>query len=119
VRWKHFIRLAFLAIACVPPAARAAEDIVLADRKPPGVIRNATRRIALAGSYLNVPVKTGAPTRRMTLWIDGQMAREFDIELADGRPDFWAFIDVSTWKGKTADLRVDRLPGRNSAATPW
>ena len=114
MRWKHFIGLACLAVACAPPAGRAGQGIVPADRKPPGATHNATRSIALTGSYLNLPVKTGAPKRRMTVSIDGQIVREFDIELADGPPDLWAFIDVSAWKSKTAELRVDLLPDGSS-----
>jgi fructan beta-fructosidase len=33
-----------------------------------------------------------------------------DIALADGAPDWWAFMDVSAWKGRTVTLQVDRLP---------
>ena len=86
------------------------DQIVLTDRKQSELIRDATRQISLTGKYLNLPVKTGAPKRRMSVSIDGTTVREFDIELADDTPDFWAFLDVAAWKGKTADLHVDRLP---------
>jgi hypothetical protein len=42
--------------------------------------------------------------------VDGQPARSFEIELADAEPDWWAFIDVAPFKGKTAALKVDNLP---------
>ena len=33
--------------------------------------------------------------------VRDEVVREFDIELADGeKPDFWAFTDVSAFKGK-------------------
>ena len=60
--------------------------------------------------YLLLPVRTGAPKRRMRLALDGQAVREFDIELADGEPAFWAFSDVGTWKGRKLVIEVDALP---------
>jgi len=86
------------------------DQIVLTDHRPPEIIRDATRQIVLASPYLNLPVRTGAPKRRMSVSIDGSVVREFEIELADGTPDFWAFLGVAAWKGKTAELRVDQLP---------
>ncbi|MFO1502079.1 MAG: hypothetical protein U1G07_27520 [Verrucomicrobiota bacterium] len=46
----------------------------------------------------------------MTLLIDGGPTREFEIELADGQPDWWAFIDVAPFQGKKATVRVNKLP---------
>jgi hypothetical protein len=33
--------------------------------------------------FLNLPVKNHAPNHRVKLLVDGQVAREFEIELAD------------------------------------
>jgi sucrose-6-phosphate hydrolase SacC (GH32 family) len=38
-----------------------------------------------------------------------------DIELADGKPDWWAPMDVSAWRGKQLVLRVDKLPEASTA----
>jgi fructan beta-fructosidase len=65
--------------------------------------------------YLNLPVKTGGPKRRMSVRIDGSIVREFDIELADAKPDFWVFLDVSAFKGRKAVLHVDKLPAESGA----
>ena len=46
----------------------------------------------------------------MSLIIDGKKVRIFDIQLAEGEPDFWAFIDVGAWHGKTATIAMDKLP---------
>jgi fructan beta-fructosidase len=47
--------------------------------------------------------------------IDGQTVREFDIELADGeQPDFWAFADVSEFKGKTLAVETVLTSGSKS-----
>ncbi len=91
------------------------DQIVLTDHKPTGTIRDATRQIVLASRFLNLPVRTGAPKRRMSVRIEGSIVREFEIELADATPDFWVFLDVAAWKGKTAELHVDQLP-QDSAA---
>lgn len=77
--------------------------------------QDATRQVLLDKRYLNFPVKTGAAKRHMSVIVDGQVVREFDIELADAAPDFWVFLDVSRWNGKTATLRVDRLPDGSGA----
>jgi len=64
--------------------------------------------------YLHLPVKTGAPMRRVQLILrefrdagggrtvaEDEVLREFDIELAtDDKSDFWAFADVSAFKGR-------------------
>jgi fructan beta-fructosidase len=39
----------------------------------------------------------------------GVVERFFDIELADGDADWWAFLDVSAWRGETLTVKVNRL----------
>jgi fructan beta-fructosidase len=73
------------------------------------------KELTLESRYLNLPVKNGAAKRRMSLSIDGQIVREFEIELAEGEPDFWVFLDISMFRGKKATLRVASL-SRDSAA---
>jgi fructan beta-fructosidase len=65
-----------------------------------------TREITIARRYLNLPVKKGASKRRLSLVIDGQAVREFDIELADAAPDWWAFLDLSPFFGKQATIQT-------------
>jgi fructan beta-fructosidase len=69
----------------------------------------ATRELAVEGRYVNLPVKTGAPKQRMRYVVDGKTVREFEIELADGEPDFWAFDDVTEFKAKKLRIEVDAL----------
>lgn len=90
------------------------DQIIQTDRKLPGLLVNVTRELGLEHRYLNLPVKNGAPRRRMSLRVDGGASREFDIELADGQPDWWAFMDVAEFKGRRAVFEVDKLP-ENSA----
>ncbi len=67
----------------------------------------ARREIAVENRYLNLPVKTGAAKKRMRYLLNGKIVREFDIELADDEPSFWAFDDVSEFKGKRLSIEVD------------
>jgi fructan beta-fructosidase len=77
----------------------------------PGAV-DPSREIILQKRYLNLPVKNGGPKRQMTVLIDGEPPRRFEIELADERPDWWAFMDIAPFPGKRATLRVDQLaPG--------
>jgi len=77
--------------------------------------------------YLHLPVKTGSPLRRVQLvvrltrdggagrtLVEDEIVREFDIELADGQPDFWAFADVSAFKGQRLLVRT-LLPADSKA----
>lgn len=50
--------------------------------------------------------------------VDGITVRDFDIPLADGTPDWWAFVDVSPFQGQTATLTVDSLsPGSSGLSS--
>jgi fructan beta-fructosidase len=90
------------------------DQIVLSDRRPPGVVTNATRELTLRQRFLLLPVRTGTKKRRVTLLVDGAAVREFAIELADD-PGWWAHLDVSAWQGRKAVLRVDRLDEHSTA----
>ncbi len=75
----------------------------------------AARSIAIDMQYLHLPVKNGAPKRRMTFTVDGQSVREFEIEYAEGASDFVTLADVSDFRGKSLTVQVDRLPGGPAA----
>src|ERR1039458_9325156 len=50
---------------------------------------------------------------RKTPWSsdrDGKTEREFQVELADAKPDWWTFLDVSAFKGQSVVLQADKLP---------
>jgi fructan beta-fructosidase len=64
------------------------------------------RQIVIRHRYLLIPVKTGAPMRRMTLSVEGKIIREFDVELSD-HPDFQAFYDVSPFANKPLEIRAN------------
>ena len=67
--------------------------------------------------YLHLPVKNGAPPRLMRFVVEGREVREFTIELADAEPDFWVFADVSAFRGKAMQIRLDELPEGSQGLT--
>jgi fructan beta-fructosidase len=85
------------------------DQIVQSDK--PAAAGETVRELTAGKRYLLLPVRNGSAMRRMTVTVDGRVEREFVIELADGEADWWAVLDVGSWKGKALRLQVDRLPG--------
>ena len=75
------------------------------------------REIAIERRYLHLPVKNGAPKRKVNVGVGDTIVDEFEIELADGDPDFWVLLDVERHKGKTARITAGRLPDGSKALT--
>ena len=44
----------------------------------------------------------------MKLSLEGQTIREFEIELAEAKPDFWVFTDLAPYRGKTLKIEIDQ-----------
>ncbi|MEX0938693.1 MAG: glycoside hydrolase family 32 protein [Pirellulales bacterium] len=85
------------------------DQIVLSDRSRMVPPEELSRTIAIEKRYLNLPIKNGAPMRRMELTVGGETERAFDIELAPDEADWWAFIDVSAFRGDQAELKTNAL----------
>jgi fructan beta-fructosidase len=65
--------------------------------------------LELRSRYLNFPVSYDEDDRtKVEIVIDGKSQFYIDIYLAEQEPDFWTFLDVSAFKGKTAVIRADR-----------
>jgi fructan beta-fructosidase len=88
------------------------DHIVQSDRRKAGP---ASREMVVRSRYLHLPVRTGAPKRRMRFVVAGKVTREFEIELVDGTPTFRAFADVTGFKGKTLRIEVNGLPADSRA----
>jgi fructan beta-fructosidase len=69
----------------------------------------AARNITLAGRYLHLPVKNGAPKRVVSFEVDGTKVREFTIEYAAAAPDFWVFAEVAAWRGRNLRVTAEGL----------
>ena len=68
------------------------------------LVGSKSRELLLKKKYLNFPVKNGAEKRFINLIIDGKVVREFDIELALEKPDFWVFLDMGEFRNRKAVL---------------
>lgn len=77
--------------------------------------QNVSRDIKIEKPYLNFPVKNGAPMRHVTVLVNGEEKRAFDIELADSKPDWWAFLDATPFHGQTVTIKVDKLPENSTS----
>ncbi|WP_071597045.1 GH32 C-terminal domain-containing protein [Niabella aurantiaca] len=68
--------------------------------------------------YLVLPVKNGAPKRNLELWVDGINTRFWDMELAEEQPDWYAYLRIDGWKGKSIELRVDKVAAASKVFEP-
>ncbi len=57
--------------------------------------------------YLNLPVKHGAEKHTARFVVDGAEVYRFDIELAEGEPDFWVYADLAPFQGTRLTVVVD------------
>jgi len=46
----------------------------------------------------------------MSVWVGSEKSREFEIELADQTPDWWAFLDATPFLGKQITFNANNLP---------
>ncbi len=73
-----------------------------------------TRAIEVQYRYLNLPVKNDAPKKWVRLLAGDTLLREFEIELAPGEPDFWVYLDLTPFMGKTLTLWADEIEHDNA-----
>ena len=86
-------------------------DAVIASDEGGGQPRTAGtahREMPIEHRYLHLPVRTGAAKKRVKLSVDGRTIREFEIELAEKEPEFWVFVDLDGFTGKTLRIEVDK-----------
>lgn len=57
--------------------------------------------------YLNLPVSHQVDRNKMRFNVDGKQEREFVIRLASGKPDYWVFCDMESFKGKKVTISYD------------
>lgn len=93
------------------------DQIVLTDQKPKVMLAHPARDLVAERSLLSFPVKGDGIMRKVSVAVEGKIERTFDIELADGSPDWWAPLDISGWKGRKLTVQVDKLPDDSQALT--
>ncbi|HCI54750.1 MAG TPA: glycoside hydrolase family 32 protein [Bacteroidales bacterium] len=71
--------------------------------------------LQIKGKYINLPVRTGDPVKRMKIEIGNKTIDEFTIELADSFPQFYVFVDVEPFKGKKAVITALSLEKTSKA----
>jgi sucrose-6-phosphate hydrolase SacC (GH32 family) len=70
---------------------------------------SAELELKLESNFLNFPVSYDEDDKtKIEIVIDGKSEFYFDIFLPDGEPDFWVYLDVSSFKGKPAVIQADR-----------
>ena len=85
------------------------DHIVLCDTPPPVPQKNVTREMAADKRWLLLPVQNGGQKCKVEVRSGAEVLRFFDIELAEGEPDWWAPLDAGAWQGKTLTLWADKL----------
>lgn len=68
--------------------------------------------------YLKIPIKNGAKIRNVDISINGVKVRWFKVGLAENKPDWYAYLDISDWKGSILTLEVDTLLDQSNAFKP-
>src|SRR6201999_3204120 len=63
-----------------------------------------SRTITISKRYLNVPVARASAMKVFHIRVDGVERREFPVQLAEQQPDYWIFLDVREFRGKTIEL---------------
>jgi fructan beta-fructosidase len=63
-----------------------------------------SREIRITQPYLNIPINRDAKEQVFDIKINGKVEREFPSQLADRSIDYWIYLDVSEFKGKTISI---------------
>ncbi|MHC5155597.1 MAG: glycoside hydrolase family 32 protein [Planctomycetota bacterium] len=77
-------------------------------------VRNGTRNFKLEKKYLNFPINHDSPVQVARLLIDDKIVREFRINLAEGKPEFWVYLEIDDFRGEKATLQIDQLNANNT-----
>jgi fructan beta-fructosidase len=66
--------------------------------------------LSVSRQYLNLPVSQTTERSRMHFKAEGMPDIELVIRLAPSEPDYWVFLDVSSYKGKILKISYDGNP---------
>jgi fructan beta-fructosidase len=62
------------------------------------------RKLKITHHYLNIPIGYQARMKLVEIKLNGKMEREFPVQLAEDSINYWIYIDVSEFKGKSVTL---------------
>jgi len=69
----------------------------------------AEREIEITGKYLNFPVKDDADRVLINFKVEDEKVREFTINLAPDKPDYWIYLEVKDFVGKRGELVTGKI----------
>jgi fructan beta-fructosidase len=72
-------------------------------------IERLSRTFTAEERYLNFPVKNGAAPRILKIEVDGEAVRMFTIDLANGDPDFWVYLELDEFQGKSVAVTSEHF----------
>ncbi len=70
--------------------------------------QSSERKMHISQNYLNLPVSQSEERGEMSLTFDDGTVRNFEIRLSDHEPDYWVFVDLSSFQDQ--ELRIS-YPG--------
>jgi fructan beta-fructosidase len=76
-------------------------------------------KIGKGVTYLNFPVNSADPVVTARVMLDGKPLDKFTINLAITNPQFWTFLDVSAYQGKTLVVEIEKGPHAPAGASKW
>ncbi|MFY7840328.1 MAG: glycoside hydrolase family 32 protein [Lacibacter sp.] len=82
------------------------------------VYKNISVYFTAEKKFLVLPVKNGAAKRNFELWVDGVQKRFWDMELAEDKADWYAYMQIDEWNGKSIELRVDKVKTTSKVFDP-
>ncbi len=86
------------------------DEVTLTDRRPEGLVVRVTRTIPIRERFLLLPIDNNATARTLQVTLDGHPQPPVTIALASGPPQWWATWDVASWRGKSLELSLARVP---------
>ena len=63
--------------------------------------------LKVKNQYLNIPVSHQTDRKRLTFAAKGADTLNVVVRIAEGKPDYWVFKDISRYKGKTLTLNYE------------
>ncbi|MFI4860441.1 MAG: GH32 C-terminal domain-containing protein [Phycisphaerales bacterium JB063] len=85
------------------------DHLVQSNERPPIPVYNVQRELPTGITSINLPVDREAPMRRMKVLVEGEEQREFDIQLAEGEPDYWVPYDIAAFEASAVTLWINEL----------